>query len=770
MLKGQLRYTMQCLAALAALTLTLLAAIPASAQDFEGKTISQVQIRYSGPRTVDEARIRNYMSVRAGEKYDATKLDDDIRSLYESGLIDNILFFAEPQGEKVKVIAEVVTRPALAGVGFTGNEIFSDKKLAKVSKLKPGGPLSDTQILEARNNIEKQYHGYGFPDVIVSHRMQPVNDSGRADLIFIIDEGAKNKVHKITFEGNNSYDNNTLRKEMKTKQQSWLSFLTKAGQIDTTLLDEDVDRVLDFYRNRGYLRAKSDGFRREPAKDDMVNLVMAIQEGPRYKVNGVGFGKTSVFKAEDLMKVLTLNAGNAYSAEKMRRDITTIRSYYGSRGYADATVTPDLRDAGPSQVNITYRITEGKPVKVGRVTIEGNDKTQDRVIRRELPLKPGDNFNTVEVETARARLRNMNYFNDVQVSNDPSSQKGYRDINILVDEKETGQISFGLGFSSVDSIVGYINLEQTNFDITNPWGFTGAGQRFSTKIQIGSERTDFDLSLVEPWFLGRRLALGTTLFYHDSRYFSDVYEQSNFGGEVFLRHKVTERSSLKTSIRIEKFDVQVESDTPDDSQFWLDDGDYLRNSLNIEWTLDTRDSNQLTRKGHRVRLGAYYAGLGGDVENYGLSIRGEKYWNLYGDSILELRGAIETVESDDRVPVFDRKFLGGQRNLRGFEYRDVGPRDEATGEVLGGSGSAFIQVEYTIPLIDSVRAAIFYDAGLVSSDAYSFDGDVFSDVGLGLRLRLPFGPLAVDYAIPVQSPDSEADKGGQFNFYLDYNF
>ena len=492
--------------------LALAAAGPLHAQDYEGRKITAVVIQYQGERTVDEARLRNTMATKQGGEYSTERLDNDITSLVESGLVDDVRFLAEEDGEGVRIIAEVTTRPALGGVGFVGNSIFSDQKLAKESKLKAGGILSDADILEARRNIEKYYRGYGYPDVTVSHRRQPAGRAGLADLVFVIDEGAKNEVRRIRFEGNTAFTGPELRKEMKTKPKGWFSWLTKSGRFESNQLDEDLDAVLDYYRSRGYLRVSSPGIRREPVGDGRVDLVIPIQEGEKFTVAGVGFGRMTVFQPEELYPALTLNGNDAYSSKRMRDDITTIRSYYGSRGYADARVEPDIRDAGPNRVNITYRITEGARYRVGRVNIQGNTKTQDKVIRREIPLKPGDMFNSVELETTKARLQNLQYFGDVQVNGTPGGS-GYRDVDVLVEERPTGSVGVGLGFSSIDSVVGFLTLEQTNFDLFNPWNFTGAGQRFSMNLRLGNERSDFSLSLVEPWFLDRPVRLGGELFF-----------------------------------------------------------------------------------------------------------------------------------------------------------------------------------------------------------------------------------------------------------------
>jgi len=742
------------------------------AQDYEGKKISEVSIRYVGSKTVDEARLRNLMVTKAGTVYRAENLDNDIKTLFESGLIDDLKFLAEAAGEGVRVIAQVQTRPAINGVGFVGNTIFSEQKLAKETKLKSGGTMSDAEILEARQNLEKYYQGHGYPDVIISHRTQETGQQGLADLIFVIDEGAKNEVRDIRFEGNSVFTSAELKKEMKTKEKGWFSWLTKSGRFESTTLDEDLDAVLDYYRSRGYLRVSSPGVRRDPVKDGRVDLVIEISEGDKYSVSGISFGEMSVFKSEELYPSMTLNGGDAYSSTKMREDIKTIRSFYGSRGYADAVVSPDIKDAGPNQVSIKYQITEGSRYRVGRVNIQGNSKTQDKVIRRELPLNPGDWFNTVELETTKARLKNLQYFSDVQANGSPAGN-GYRDINVLVEERNTGSVGVGVGFSSIDNVVGFLTLEQTNFDITNPWNFTGGGQRFGMNLRAGSERSEFTLSLVEPWFMDRKLSLGGELFYRQSSYFSDEYDQTNVGASVFLRKPLSEKSSIKLAYSLENITVDVDSGAS--AVFQDEDGDFVRSALTLSYLYDSRDSTITPRKGEKLDVSFAFAGLGGDVETITLSTQGSKYWNLKWDTILSLSGEVAFVDSiNGDVPIFERMFLGGGRTLRGFEFRDIGgDRDGPLGEVLGGQSLAFLNTEYTVPIVETIRAAVFYDMGFVNSGSWDIGPqDVYSDVGFGIRIQLPISPvpIALDYAVPVSSPDSAADQGGQFNFYMSYEY
>lgn len=755
------------------------------AQDFEGKNISEVVIRFTGAKTVDEARLRNLMTSKSGSQYHSENLDADIKAMYESGLVDDVRFLAEPQGGSVRLIAEVTTRPPLDAVGFMGNTIFNDKKLAKETKLKPGGALSDEQILEARRNIEKFYQGSGYPDISVSHRTQPSAQPGHSDLIFVIDEGSKNEIHKIYFEGVHAFTTPELLKEMKTKPKGWFSWLTKSGQFESNQLDKDLDAVLDYYRGKGYLRASSPGIRRVPQKDGRVDLVIPINEGEKYTVAGVGFGKMTVFTPEELYPSLTLNGNDAYSSKKMRVDITTIRNFYGSRGYADALVTPDIRDAGPNRVSITYRITEGSKFRVGRVNIAGNTKTQDKVIRREIPLKPGDMFNSVELETTKARLQNLQYFSDVQAAGSPAGA-GYRDVDVLVEEKNTGSVGVGLGFSSIDSIVGFLTLEQSNFDLFNPWNFTGGGQRFAMSLRAGSQQSGFSVSLTEPWFLDQQLALGGELFYKQSSYFSDYYDQTNVGAAVSLRKPFGAKGSIRGEYRLENVNIDSSVGPLDYGGFGNRSelaqsrigGDFLRSAIALNYVYDSRDSLIEPRKGEKIDVGVTLAGsvLGGDEDTFTFSTRAAKYWNLKWDTILTVNGEVAFINSvgGGQIPIYDRMFLGGGRTLRGYRFRDVGPRDTGfTNDVYGGNSLGYLTFEYTIPIIETVRAAVFSDSGFVNKDSWDASPkDIYSDFGVGIRLKLPISPLplALDYAIPVSTPDSQADKGGQFNFSLSTQF
>jgi len=746
---------------------------------FSEKKVTEIDIRLKGPKSVTESRLRNFMSVKPGQVFSYEKLDSDVKRLYESGLVDDVRFFGEPSGDGIKIVADVETRPSLQAIDFQGNSAFSNKKLRDTSEMTSGGALNDAQILKGKRNIEKLYGERGFPDAVVTYKIDK-SANGYSNLVYLIDEGIKAEIDEIYFSNNNAYSDVELRREMKTKEKGVFSFLTKSGRLDNAQFQEDLQNVEEFYKNNGYLRARVTNVSKARKDNGMQDLTIQVDEGARYTVDHINFSGMTVFTKDQIWKALSLVQGDAYSAKKMKADQKMIRSYYGSKGYADARITPKLINTSSDSVKILYDITEGKRFRVGNVNIQGNNKTQDRVVRREVPLTPGEWFNSVDLDTTKKRLKNLNYFNSVQVNPSKGQRPGYRDVDIQLSESRTGSLGFGAGFSSIDSIVGYVNLEQTNFDLFNPWGFTGGGQRFSTSLRAGAQTQDFRMSLTEPWFLGRRLSLGGELYYQDRRFLSNEFDQRNIGGAIFIRKPLGKRAYLRGEYRLENVLIDVNDDNlTNGSSFAQEDGDFMRSALKLSYVYDSRDSNVLPRKGQKLDLSATYAGgiVGGDVDAYTLNARATRHILMPYDFILNLTGDVTVVDSttDDPVPVFERTFLGGARNLRGFDFRDVGSvadgtRDGATLEALGGQTSAFASAEVTFPLINTIRGAAFGDIGMVNTDAYDFGtAGLHADVGLGLRLQLPFGPFAIDYAVPVLEGDQE-DLGGRFQFYLDYKF
>ncbi len=748
------------------------------AQDITEQKITGVDIVVKGAQTVSKSRIRNYMSVRPGQQFSYDKLDDDVKRLYETGLVDDVVFLADPQDNGVRIIAEVKTRPSLRAIDIQGNTVYSDSKLRNEMELTAGGVLNDAAILKGRRALETYYTERGYPDTTVTHRIENGQD-GFAILTYQVNEGIKGEVDEIYFHGNNAFAGVELEREMGTKEKGIFSFFTKSGILNSARLEEDKQKLVKFYQNKGYLRAKVTHVGRVKKDNGKVDLNIHIEEGAKYTVSGIGFTGNSVYSYDDLWKALSLIAGDAYSAEKMEKDIRNIRSFYGAKGYSDVKVIPDMQNTANNGVTINYRIQEGSRYRVGKVNIQGNNKTKDHVIRREVPMTPGEWYNSVDLDTTKNRLRNLNYFSFANATERKSNRSGYRDIDIQISEKRTGSLGFGAGFSSIDNVVGFINLEQTNFDLFDPWGFTGGGQRFGMTLRAGAETLDFKLSLTEPWFLGKRLSFGGELYYQNRQYLSSFYDQRNYGGALFLRKPLGKRSYVKGEYRLENVEIEIDNAPAAGSSLYAEEGEFWRSAFTLSYVYDSRKSNITPRSGEKLNLSATYAGgiLGGDVNAYTLNATAVKHVQLPFDFILNLNADFTVVDNltDEPIPIFERTSLGGARDLRGFDYRDVGSvasgtRDAATLETIGGKTSAFFSTEVTFPLVNTIRGAVFGDVGFVNKNAYDFSAeDLHADVGMGLRLNLPFGPFAIDYAIPVMVAD-QAEDDAKFQFYLDYQF
>lgn len=754
-----------------AFVVALLSPLPARAQDREGVKVRSIEVQYNGPETISRERILAQIRTKVGQDYSANIVEQDIRTLFGTGQVENVRIFGQPQGDGVKVIIAVQTRAVVNEIEIDGATRISAKALRRRIKLKVNEPANDAELAKARQEIIDAYRAKGFNDIDVQFRIDTNEQRATSRIVFTINEGEKGTVSRVQFEGNTAFSDRVLRKQMKTKPKTLIAFLDKSGRLDEAQLQQDLDAVREHYQNAGYIDVEIRDVRRDRG-DGRMNLVIAIDEGPKYTVGKVVFKGNTKANEERLRRVLKLKEGGVYSPKTVREDAKTIADAYGAGGYVDLAITPQGTPAGPNRIDVTYVIEEGERSFVQRINIVGNTRTKDKVIRREVLIAPGDVYNTVRVETSRKRLDNLGYFSKVETYPDETGVTGRRDLVVEVEEKRTGSLNFGAGFSTVDSIVGFVELTQGNFDLMNWPNFTGAGQKFRARVQYGSRRKDIVFSLTEPYFLDRRLSVGGEVFYREADFLSSVYDQRNYGFALNVRKPLGRFMYVSTEYRLENVEI---FDLPPTASEDLDieEGTRTKSAITSSWVFDTRDNPFLTRKGQRVSVTPQIAGgfLGGNTQVYGFNIEGSQYFHLPYDMILLFNAQVANVDSwgdEDRVPIFERLFLGGPNDLRGFDFRDVSPKDE-DGEPLGGRSMGRATVELTYPVIPKVRAAVFYDTGFVNREAYDFSPDsLASDAGIGLRLDLPIGPIRVDYGIPIQKAGN--DGGGKFNFNVGYQF
>ncbi len=739
--------------------------------------ISAIEVRSAGSAVVDRNRVLSNMSLKIGGTYTPEKSDQDIKNLISSGVAANVNIVPEMvSSSSVRLIVIVEGRTNLGEVLFLGNTALSARTLELEVDLKLGTVVDDARLQEASTKIREAYQKKGFPDIDVRYQQDKLPDTGFTRVTFYITEGDRALLKSIRFDGNTIYTERELRKLVEVGDRDWWRVWNLTKRISSEKLEKDVAAIQKKYQDNGYMNAKVTSVDRVP-NGDKVDVVFRISEGQKFDITAVGIEGMTTYPREELLPSLYLTAGEPYSAESINTDVKTIRDYYGARGYADVMVRPRINKSGATQLAVTYVVTENQRSYIRRINIDGNQKTKDEVIRRELAVLPGEEFNTTKLEISRRRLAGLGYFADqggVDLFPVDTDTAGYKDVNITVQEKSTGNFTVGAGFSSIDNLIGILEVSQTNFDLWNWPNFTGAGQKFRSRIQYGTRRRDFSVEFQEPWFLGERLAFGTEFFYRDLYFLSDYFDQNVFGTSLSLTKPLGENTRLRGEYTLQH--VSIDNFRWDSSPtLRLEEGDYVQSTLSGSFIYDTRRGDELfsvIRSGNKFQFDLGVSGLGGDVQTYDVGLSGATYFSFPFDTVLKLEGALESINEwgSDRVPIFQRKFLGGANNLRGFDYRDVGPRDE-NDEPLGGNTSAYFTAEYNFPLFWKFRGIVFADIGMVSSDFLDFGGDWNSDVGVGVHLYgiMPNAPIRIEVGFPVMSDDYN-DNGARFNFNIGAKF
>lgn len=770
--------------------------------------VGKITIKFVGMANVSEQIVRANMVLREDTDLDEALIDRDIRSLYRTGIFEFIEVKREElPGNIVNLLFEVTPKFRILSVQFTGNASVKSRRLAKEAKTVANGPLDERQIKEDNQKIYEYYQKRGYNQAQVNYTIDRNRSSGFATVTFKVREGPRVKIQKVNFVGNDHVKASRLRKEMETKKWSWISWLMDTGRLKDDVFDEDLDKVRDYYREQGYLDIEiaEDKITFDYPKPDKLVITIRVKEGRLYRVGEISFTGNKVYPTALLKMVPKQQRGAVFTPSKLDKDQETIEDFYGRAGY----LSPDTRvhlvrkpNLQTGNIDVEYQITEGEKIQVESVKIEGNTKTKSTVILRELVLAPGDIFDSVRMKISKLRLENTRFFEDpVNVTDESTNIPGRRTLKVSVKEGRTGNLTFGAGFSSLEKAVLFAEISQSNFDLFNRRSFfQGDGQKFRLKFQIGSESSEVLMNFEEPYFMERQLAVGFSLYRTTSEYNSSYYEEIRTGGQVYMRKRLFNWLDSQLSYTYESVNIDNVSPSAPISILLLE-GKTTTSKVGLIFTQDTRDKIINTTRGFYSSLGLNFAGgpLGGDNNYYSVEWRASKFFPLaeFQEQVLSIIGRVGVTDSfgdSDKintktitvvdnsgsavtidypyipgVPFYDRYFLGGPHDLRGFEYRDVGPKD-STGEPIGGNTYGFLSLEYSFDIVKPVRFAIFYDAGFVNQDAYDFNPSGYNDnFGVGLRLEVAGAPLSLDLGFPLTT-DKFNNKGNQFNFSFGTRF
>ena len=766
--------------------------------------IGTITVKFVGMANVSEQVVRANMALREDTDLDEALIDRDIRSLYKTGLFEFIEVKREAlPGNAVNLVLEVTPKFRVLGLKFEGNKAFKEKRLLKEIKSVPNGALDERQIKDDAQKIYEFYQKNGYNQAQVTYSVDRNRGTGFGTVTFKVREGAKVKIAAINFIGNDHVKARKLRGEMETKKWNIFSWLTGGGRLKDDEFDDDLGKLRDYYKEQGYLDVEiaEDKISFDYPKPDRLVITIRVVEGRRYKVGDITFAGNKLYPSRLLRYIPRQKKGEVFVPSKLDKDVESLEEFYGRDGYLETRVRlirkPNLQTGN---IDVEYQITESEKFQVESVNIEGNSKTKSIVILRELVVGPGDVFSSVLMKISKLRLENTRFFEDpVNVTPETTNIPGRRNLKISVKEARTGNLTFGAGFSSLEKAVVFAEVTQSNFDLFNRRSFfQGDGQKFRLRFQIGSQSSEVILAFEEPWLFERELALGFQIFRTTSEYNSSYYQEIRTGGEVYLRKRLFNWLEGRLSYTYEVVDIgNVAAGAPVQIQFAQ--GNTTTSKIGLSLTQDTRDKIINTTRGNYATLSLDVAGgpLSGDNNYYKLEFRGSKFFPIaeFQEQVLAVIARTGVTESFGKskqlqsrtvtdpttglpltigpfipdVPFYDRFFLGGPQDLRGFEFRTVGPKD-ATGEPIGGKTYGFLSLEYSFDLVKPVRFAFFYDGGFVNKNAYDFSPANYNDnFGFGLRLFVAGAPLSLDFGIPLTA-DKVNKKGTQFNFSFGTRF
>ena len=773
-------------------------------------TIRRLIVNFTGLSNVNEEVARANMSLREGEDYDQIAIDRDIRTLYRTQLFEHIEVRLQPVGEsEVDLLFDIRPKFRVSSISFDGNEKLRDNRLEKELEVSVNHILNERRVKDGAKALKDYYLKRGYSQARVEYEIDRNPATGFGNVVYKIREGGKYKISKVKFTGNENISSRKLRRKIKTKKKGIFSLFTGSGKFDADKFEDDLEILEDVYMEEGHLDIGIDQSQVRfsyPSKRRMV-IEIAVDEGKEYKVGSIDFEGNDMYKGDILRLMLGVRSGDIYRPEKIDEDVDRLEDFYGQFGYMESRVRLSrIPNVTTGNMDIVYQIYESEKYQVESVKIEGNTKTKSTVVIRELAMGPGSTFDSVRMDASKMRLENTRYFEDVSLTPQTTQIPGRRDLRITFQEGRTGNFSFGAGFSSLEKGTFFIELTQSNFDIFNWRGaFQGDGQKFRLRAQIGSLSSQIMLAFEEPWLFEKRLAFGFNIFKTESS-LSDLYSVGQDGFDVSLRKRLFELIEGRVSYSLVQYGYSDFGPQIDQAQRELfEESNGNISSVNLLLLRDTRDRIINTWSGSRFELDLTTAGgpLGGNFQYNKIETRNAIYlpltrWHTQTIEVLLRAGVVKEAGDSTFVPYEERFYLGGPNTLRGFEFRDVSPKEgfyaPAVGQgrvpyEIGGKTYGLFSAEYSIGFTEGFRGAIFYDGGFVNKAAGDFglkrdiQRDAFDgqqvvlgwnnsgwndNFGFGIRISVMGTPLRLDYAIPMStSGDTSAggnDNGAQFNF------
>lgn len=723
------------------------------------------EIRVNGAQRIDPATVLTYLDLRPGDTVTQTDLDDSLKGLFSTGLFADIVL----RLDRGVLAVEVVENPVINEVAFEGNDQLEDSELESEIVLRPRQVFTRERV---QNDVARLYEVYRRSGRFAANIEPKVIklDQNRVDLVFEIDEGLITTIEGIKFVGNKAFDDDRLRSEISSKEERWYKFLSSDDRYDPDRVAYDEELLRQFYLREGYadFRVISANAELSPDQENFY-LTFTVEEGERYKIGQIGISSDLPgFDSSVLVDSINVLPGEWYNADDVDSSAEAMTDKLGDLQYAFVTVRPDLeRNRENRSIDITYRIGESPRVFVERIDVHGNVRTLDKVIRREMLLVEGDPFSRTKLARSEQKIRDLGFFENVTIKNVSGSAPDKTVIDIAVTEQSTGELSIGAGFSTSEGPLADLRIRERNL--------LGKGQDLLFATTVAGQRTEFDLSFTEPYFLDRDLAAGFDLF-HITRDQQDEssFDQKQTGGALRLGYPLSEKWRQSLRYRYERNEIENVASTA--SRF-IRDQEGIRNTSAVSQrlTYDDRDSILFPTEGLYSWFDTELAGLGGDAEYVSGKLGSIYYYPIYERSVIfQLLGEVGAIEGlrDEEVKINERYYLGGD-TLRGFKNSGVGPRDISTDDSLGGNyfyrGTAELTFPLGLPEEMGIAGHAFTDFGSLwnlddSGTSIRDESSLRAAAGAGVSWRSPLGPVRMDFAVPYQEESFDKDEVFRFSF------
>lgn len=740
-------------------------ALSSAAIGFDPFTVKD--IRVDGLQRTEPGTIFSYLPVKVGETMTDEKAQQAIRALFATGFFRDVRLEVE-NGVLVVLVDE---RPAIAQIDFSGIKEFEPEALRR--SFRELG-LSDSRIFDralleqAEQELKRQYLSRGLYGIEVQTTVTPL-ERNRVGINFAVKEGETAKIRGINIVGATAFSEKTLLEEFVLRTPGWITWYTKHDQYSRQKLAGDLESLRSFYLNRGYIDFSIDSTQVSitPDKKD-IYITVNVTEGEKYTVSDVKLAGQLLVPEDELNKLIQLKPGDVFARDKLTQSTKAISDRLGNEGYAfaNANAVPQV-DKEKRQVAFTILLDPGRRVYVRRINIAGNTKTRDEVVRREMRQLEGGYYDSSKIQLSKQRVDRTTYFKDVNVETVPvAGSNDQVDVNFTVEEKPTGALLVGAGFSTTDKVILSGSISQSNV--------FGSGKTISTQVQTGKINQVYSISYTDPYYTVDGVSRGFDLYKRDtdaSQLTIGPYKTKSVGGGIRWGYPLAERDAISFGLNTEHVKLDTFSTSPASYISFVNQfgSTYTYVAGTAGWARDSRDSLIFPNKGSLQRISGEVGA--GNLQYYRLGYQHQYFRPLSKSLTLYLNGDLGIADGlgNRPLPFFKNYYAGGPGSVRGYNFSGLGPQD-GLGNVLGGTRRIVGQAELLFPVPGagqdkSLRLAVFLDGGQVFGAGQKVSlGDVRYSTGVALSWNSPFGPLRLSIAQPLNSTVTDRVQRLQFTF------